>query len=96
MHVTLQLLHALLQRLALTAKLVQMLAFRAQPLVGALLRARRPGEGKQHEQRQGQQARYTPRRCLPTESALPTSPMSPPHTTPMIATLRSKNVVCRR
>src|SRR5690242_16592568 len=94
-HVALQLAHVLLERLALLAELIEVLTLRAQPRLGALLRASRTCE-REEEQRASERDDQTPRRCLPTETALPNSPISPPHTTPSAAMLGSKNVVCTR
>ncbi len=91
MHVALEVGHAPLQLRALTPNALQLVALGADARVGALR-----GQGGGHQEREAEQQRahaYTVRRCLPTDTALPTRPIIAPNSSPSAASRWSKNTV---
>src|SRR5207237_321030 len=87
-----------LELLALAADPVELFALLPKTLVGCLLRllralCREPNWARENRRNGDDQA--PARRCLPTETELPTSPITVPTTIPMKAMRLSKNTVVK-
>src|SRR5664279_1217754 len=100
-HGVLQARAAALQLLALVLERLEPRLLILQPLLGALLirvllRPDNGSDGEQQRENEGNARAQTRRRCLPTESALPSSPMIPPPSTPRKAMPGSKKTVWMR
>jgi hypothetical protein len=93
MHVALQVGHALFQIAPLAPDALELLALRADPRVSRLRGERRRQRDHDDEREEQRPPAYTLRRCLPTATALPTSPINAPNSNPRAAVRSSKKTV---
>ena len=98
-HVALKIRHPALELRALAPDAVQLLALRTDPRLRRLCAQWSGVRDAEHAQRRDHQpdatprATHTRRRCLPTDTALPSSPISAPNNSPSNATRGVKKIV---
>ena len=100
-----KIVHGVLQARATALQLLALVLERLEPrllilepllralLIRVLLRPDDRSDGEQQREHEGDARAQTRRRCLPTDSALPSSPMIPPPITPSVAMPGSKKTV---